>query len=89
MTIRKVELLECSIVDGQMVTRAATGRAIELNGGVDATMKRAREILQERNKAIRSMNMLPDGNIRVVVWKDGKPPTAAQAGFIWKRPPAS
>jgi hypothetical protein len=91
---RQIIMHECEVrtlPNGQseIVIRAATGPVQEIHEiGVDEALAAARCLLAAQKRSVRSVNMRMDGNIQVIVWKNGPPVAPVDAGWIWKRPKA-
>jgi len=56
---------------------------------IDQARRRVRKMLHEKGLAVRCISHTIDGNIRAVVWRDGKPQTLPDKHLVWQRPPSA
>ena len=56
---------------------------------VDDALARAKAIVAEAGKVLRSLSVTTDGNVVAIVWSAGTPTRGRVPGWIWRRPPSS
>ena len=88
MTVRKVRIIKYHPATAQKKAFCGKPLVREVSGrSIDEILERARDVAEQMNLRVRSVNMALDGAVQVIVWQ-GKSPTDAKVapGWRWPRP---